>query len=218
MFVSPIKTNRITSGYGPRNGKFHFGVDIGADHGVECYAVCDGIAVNKYDEYLGNYVKLYFSEADYKKGYKGSFVKYAHLSNFCCDKDEAFEEDEPFKISKGDVIGYVGSSGKSNGPHLHFELHIPAEDAITPDHEFYKGRGHNCVDPLKYIPFELHGALINPNCYFNNWQTKSGFDDLLKLDNNEIVSTKAWLNTLKEPVPQWLFWMIVNRLFDRLGG
>lgn len=104
----------ITSPYGwrmhPTLGveKFHNGVDIGASYGASIVAADSGtVIVAGYNSGgYGNYIVI--SHGD------GMSTLYGHLSSFACSTGD--------NVTKGDVIGYVGSTGRSTGPHLHFEI------------------------------------------------------------------------------------------------
>ena len=106
-------SGRITSGFGPRSSlgraQFHSGVDIGASHGTPIRAAANGRV--EYQGYRGGYGNLLIINHGYS--YK---TYYAHLSGFNVSHGQT--------VSKGDVIGYVGVTGRSTGPHLHYEVHV----------------------------------------------------------------------------------------------
>jgi len=111
----------ITSKFGPRWGTYHRGVDIGAPTGTPVLAADSGMVVFAgWNGGYGNLVKIAH----------GSNMQtwYAHLSDFAVSTGQ--------EVKKGDVIGYVGNTGISTGPHLHFEVHIDgvANDPLS----FYK--------------------------------------------------------------------------------
>ncbi|OWZ83485.1 M23 family metallopeptidase [Natranaerobius trueperi] len=105
----------ITSSYGRRNNpitgrrEFHDGIDIAAGQGTPIRAGANGQVV--YKGYRGGYGNLLIIDHGY--GYQ---TYYAHLSSFNVDNGEYVE--------KEDVIGYVGRTGNSTGPHLHYEVHV----------------------------------------------------------------------------------------------
>lgn len=108
----------ITSRFGPRWGSFHYGVDIGADHGSNIFAADSGMVASAgWNGGYGNLVKIDHGD--------GKQTWYAHLSDFNVQVGAS--------VNKGDVIGYVGSTGVSTGPHLHFEVRIDgvAKDPLT---------------------------------------------------------------------------------------
>jgi murein DD-endopeptidase MepM/ murein hydrolase activator NlpD len=115
MFLkSPIKFGRVTSRFNRR--RFHpilkrkiphNGVDYGARKGTPVYAVGDGKVVGKgYKSASGNYIKIRHNSV-----YQTS---YAHLNGFARGLRKGR------KVTQGEVIGYVGSTGRATGPHLHF--------------------------------------------------------------------------------------------------
>jgi murein DD-endopeptidase MepM/ murein hydrolase activator NlpD len=84
----------------------HDGLDLAAQLGMPVFAVGEGVVEDVgVDTFYGNYIKL--AIGDYK-------VFYGHLYKTIKQKDE--------DVNAGDIIGYVGTSGKSSAPHLHFEL------------------------------------------------------------------------------------------------
>lgn len=97
---------RITSGYGSRGGS-HKGIDIGAKTGTAIRAA-DGGTV-RFAGWSGGYGKM----VEIAHG-NGVVTRYAHCSKLLVSKGS--------KVSKGQVIAHVGSTGRSTGPHLHFEV------------------------------------------------------------------------------------------------
>ena len=105
---------RMTSGYGYRihpiykTRKMHYGMDYSAKVGTEIYATGDGIIskVKRSKRGYGNYVKI-----NHGFGYE---TLYAHMSRYIVKKGQ--------KVKRGEVIGYVGNSGISTAPHLHYEV------------------------------------------------------------------------------------------------
>jgi murein DD-endopeptidase MepM/ murein hydrolase activator NlpD len=116
--IQPIKNEELkhmASGFGYRSDpftkirKFHNGMDFSAKSGTPIYATGDGI-VEKADGTVsgfGNHIEI-------NHGY-GYMTLYAHLSKY---KVRAGQ-----KVKRGDIIGYVGSTGRSEAPHLHYEVH-----------------------------------------------------------------------------------------------
>jgi murein DD-endopeptidase MepM/ murein hydrolase activator NlpD len=126
--VSNKDLNRIASGYGARidpvykTVKFHYGLDFAAPQGTPIYATADGrvtTAGNTGNGY-GNYVVI-------NHGY-GYETLYGHMVRV---KARAGQE-----VVRGEVIGWVGSTGKSTGPHLHYEVH-KYKQKIDPIYFFY---------------------------------------------------------------------------------
>lgn len=113
----PLPSNRVTinSFFGPRKDPFtgkqsnHSGTDIGASNGLEIYAAHGGVVLtSEYHSSYGNYVVL--SRGD------GITTLYAHMSKRAVKAGDV--------VSQGQVIGYVGTTGRSTGPHLHFEVRV----------------------------------------------------------------------------------------------
>lgn len=95
--------------------KFHAGVDLGYDYGAAVPSVFDGqiVQVGNFDDGYGNQVLIYHADYD-------CYTRYAHLSSIACDAGDF--------VSAGQIIGYVGSTGNSTGPHLHLEYIIRSAD------------------------------------------------------------------------------------------
>lgn len=129
--IQPIKTEQMTrmaSGFGYRNDpftkirKFHAGMDFSAKTGTAVYASGDGTVVradNKATGY-GNHIVI-------RHGY-GYETLYAHLSKYNVRPGQ--------KVKRGDVIGFVGSTGRSEAPHLHYEVHVNGE-VVNPINFYY---------------------------------------------------------------------------------
>ncbi|MGI6097539.1 MAG: M23 family metallopeptidase [Dethiobacteria bacterium] len=107
---------RITSGFGTRRSpfnryriEFHEGIDIAAPLGSPIYATADGkVVVSAYRSGWGNLVRL-----DHGYGYQ---TVYAHMSRRAVKPGDS--------VKKGEIIGYIGSTGYSTGPHVHYEVHV----------------------------------------------------------------------------------------------
>jgi murein DD-endopeptidase MepM/ murein hydrolase activator NlpD len=120
-FIWPI-WGAPTSYFGWRDwGDFHRGLDVGAPYGAPVQAVKDGIVVGA--EYLGSYGNMIL--IDHLDGLQSV---YAHLSGFNVDVGQ--------EVYQGDVVGWVGMTGYTTGPHLHFEVRA----------------GGEFVDPLEFLP------------------------------------------------------------------
>jgi murein DD-endopeptidase MepM/ murein hydrolase activator NlpD len=105
---------RITSGFGYRRHpilgyrKMHAGIDFGAPHGSPIYATADGVvAMAGRAGGCGNAVKI--------KHAGNLATRYCHMSRYAVSGGQ--------RVRQGQVIGYVGSTGLSTGPHLHYELY-----------------------------------------------------------------------------------------------
>lgn len=115
--IQPVKNEdlkHMASGYGYRSDpftkirKFHYGMDFTARTGTPIYATGDGV-VYKADASLSGYGN--HIEINHGYGYK---TLYAHLSKYNCRPGQ--------RVKRGDIIGYVGSTGRSQAPHLHYEV------------------------------------------------------------------------------------------------
>jgi murein DD-endopeptidase MepM/ murein hydrolase activator NlpD len=106
---------RITSSFGERldpfngEGAFHAGIDIGTTFGAPVRAAADGVVM------VASQENGYGREIEIDHG-NGIETVYGHLSGFAVTAGE--------QVKRGEVIGYVGSSGRSTGPHLHYEVRI----------------------------------------------------------------------------------------------
>lgn len=105
-FSRPTR-GRLSSPYGMRNGRMHRGIDIANGMGTSIKAADGGKVV--YVGYRGAYGKLV--EIDHENGYK---TRYAHNSQFLVKQGE--------RVYKGQEIAKMGSTGRSTGSHLHFEI------------------------------------------------------------------------------------------------
>ena len=118
----------MASGFGPRidpiykTKKFHAGMDFSAKTGTPIYATGNGkvIRVRKSRKGYGNHVKI-----DHGYGY---VTLYAHMQKYIVKKGQ--------KVKRGEVIGYVGNTGKSVAPHLHYEVHKNGKK-VNPVNFFY---------------------------------------------------------------------------------
>lgn len=115
LMRTPIDGARLTSGFGMRRhpilgySKMHQGVDFAAPYGTPIYAAGDGvITVAKRKGGYGKYIQI--------RHHKGYSTAYAHMKGYARGM-------RPGKrVRQGQVIGYVGSTGRSTGPHLHYEV------------------------------------------------------------------------------------------------
>lgn len=151
LMKTPIDGARVTSGFGMRKhpilgySKEHTGVDFGAPSGTPIMAAGDGkvIKAEVFGAY-GNYVRI-----EHAHGYS---TAYAHLSAFKKGLKKGA------KIRQGDIIGYVGSTGRSTGPHLHYEVHHRGSAQNPMTLEVANGR---VLDETFKAPFEGHRAFLD---------------------------------------------------------
>lgn len=115
LLLQPVRDGRLTSTFGPRRDpftgqeRFHEGLDFAAVRGAPVHAAGDGVVVNVGPRgTYGNYVRIRHDDR--------FETAYAHLDRYA----DALERGR--RVRQGELIGYVGSSGRSTGPHLHFEV------------------------------------------------------------------------------------------------
>ncbi len=129
--IQPVKNEdlkHMASGYGYRSDpftkirKFHYGMDFTARTGTPIYATGDGV-VYKADASLSGYGN--HIEINHGYGYK---TLYAHLSKYNCRPGQ--------RVKRGDIIGYVGSTGRSQAPHLHYEV-FKGSERVNPLNFYY---------------------------------------------------------------------------------
>jgi murein DD-endopeptidase MepM/ murein hydrolase activator NlpD len=122
---------RITDHFGERidpfsgEGAFHRGVDISSDYGTRIIAPADGIV--RFSDFMNGYGRTVMIDHG-----NGISTLYGHLSGSAVTPGQF--------VRRGDAVGYVGQSGRSTGPHLHYEVRI----FNTP------------VNPYKYLRFSLN--------------------------------------------------------------
>ena len=134
--VTNKELKRIASGYGRRidpyykKPKYHYGVDFSAPQGTPIYATGNGTIkkLKKSRRGFGNHIVI-----DHGFGYKSL---YAHISKFNTRLNQ--------KVKRGDIIGYVGNTGKSTAPHLHYEVH-KNNKKVNPAYYF-----HNDLSPEEF--------------------------------------------------------------------
>jgi murein DD-endopeptidase MepM/ murein hydrolase activator NlpD len=105
----------VTGSFGERidpfngEGAFHAGIDIGAIFGQPVIAPADGVV--EFADFMGGYGRAIILDHGH-----GTSTRYGHLKSFACFPGQ--------HVHRGDTIGYVGDSGRSTGPHLHYEVRI----------------------------------------------------------------------------------------------
>ena len=118
----PMQSGVVSSGFGERWGRPHKGIDIAASEGTGVFAAADGEVVFA-DASAGGYGNLVIL----KHG-DGWMTVYGHNSRILVDEGD--------RVRQGAGIAEVGSTGRSTGPHLHFEIRVDGE----------------AVDPLIHLP------------------------------------------------------------------
>lgn len=107
VFTFPTYSNRITSEFGWRRWKYHYGIDIGLNVGDTIVSAFDGVVrIAKYSKSYGYTVVV--------RHYNGLETLYAHLSKLLVEPNQ--------EVKSGEIIGLGGNTGRSTGPHLHFEI------------------------------------------------------------------------------------------------
>lgn len=126
--VSNKDLNRVASGYGYRidpvykTTKFHAGLDFSAPQGTPIYATADGVVTT-----AGSSGNGYGNHVIMNHGY-GYETLYGHMVRVKVRNGQS--------VKRGEVIGWVGSTGKSTGPHCHYEVHKNGEK-INPIYFFF---------------------------------------------------------------------------------
>ncbi len=123
--LNPKNEKRVSDGFGDRfhpidkKNKPHYGIDITADTGTAIHAAADGTITlsKKAKDGYGNEVRIIHSN--------GFSTRYAHMYTFIVKKG--------MSIKKGEIIGFVGSTGKSTGPHIHYEVRKHGK-AVNPEY------------------------------------------------------------------------------------
>lgn len=127
--VSNKELHRLSSGFGSRTDpvlkvkRFHYGTDFSAPKGTPVYATGDAKVSYAKKSFTGYGWHLIL---DHGFGHK---TLYGHLSKFNVKKGQ--------KVKRGDLIAYVGNTGKSTAPHLHYEVRVKGK-AVDPVNYFYK--------------------------------------------------------------------------------
>jgi len=122
LLSTPIDGARLSSGYGMRKhpvlgySKMHKGMDFAAARGTPIYAAGDGkiVKASRFSSY-GNYVKIRHNN--------NLETAYAHLKGY--GKNIKAGK----RVKQGQIIGYVGTTGRSTGPHLHYEVLVNGKQA-----------------------------------------------------------------------------------------
>ena len=146
--IIPVKESdirQISSFFGYRTDpiykvtKYHSGIDFASFVGAEVFASGDGTVVKLESNQwgYGNMITI-----DHGYGYK---TRYAHLSKFAVSQGK--------KVKRGQLIGYVGSTGKATGPHLHYEV-MKNDEHVDPMHFFF-----NDLSPEEYEKILEQAAL-----------------------------------------------------------
>ena len=129
--IQPVRNENLkqmASGFGYRSDpftkvrKFHAGMDFSSKTGTQVFATGDGVV-----ERADNTASGYGNHIVIRHGY-GYETLYGHLSKYNVRAGQ--------KVKRGDIIGYVGSTGRSEAPHLHYEVHKNGE-VVNPLNFYY---------------------------------------------------------------------------------
>ena len=119
-YILPVENYVFTSGFGPRWGTTHCGIDLAVPTGTSVKAAADGNVIQS--GWNGGYgISVYIQHDD------GSITRYGHMSETLVSVGQ--------RVSQGDLIGLSGSTGDSTGPHVHFEIRID-DQAVDPCNYF----------------------------------------------------------------------------------
>jgi murein DD-endopeptidase MepM/ murein hydrolase activator NlpD len=148
--VSNKNLKQTASGYGWRidpvygTRKFHSGMDFSANPGTAVYATGDGTVVQAgWEGLYGNMVVI-------NHGF-GYVTKYAHMSVIKVHRGQ--------KVVRGEVIGGVGNTGKSTGPHLHYEVHYKGQ-VMNPVNYYFMDLGADDYDRMIQLAAN-HGSVFD---------------------------------------------------------
>ena len=177
--INPIKQKRISDEFGNRyhpikhKNIFHYGIDVAAKYGTPVHSTAAGIVttIRASDDGYGKQIEML-----HEFGFE---TKYAHLYTIMVEENQF--------INKGEVIGFVGSTGSSTGPHLHYEV-IKNKKKINPLPFCYL----NTIDTSKVNYYE------NENTEFV-YGVENQIDSIVYPKGKKIINPK---NTLLEPQKQ----------------
>lgn len=117
----------FTSGFGPRWGTFHNGIDVANPIGTPIYAVMDGEVISSgAAQGFGNWIRIQHDD--------GTITVYGHMPS------DQLLVNVGDRVEAGDQISVIGNEGHSTGPHLHFEVHPGGGAAVDPV-EWFAERG-----------------------------------------------------------------------------
>ena len=116
-YIWPVQ-GVVTSGFGPRWGRMHKGIDIAGPMGTPIQAAAAGIVISSgwNEGGYGNLVKIQHRD--------GSVTLYAHNQKNLVSLGQ--------QVQQGQIIAELGSTGNSTGPHCHFEIHHQGQTAVNP--------------------------------------------------------------------------------------
>ncbi|MDR1878477.1 MAG: M23 family metallopeptidase [Bacteroidales bacterium] len=145
--ISPVRNPTVVSGFGMRYHpvykilRRHTGIDIIGKNGTPIYATADGVVASDMEGYSGYGIMVVLNHG---RGYQ---TLYAHLSKKIVRPGQ--------KIKRGEIIGYMGSSGLAVGVHLHYEV-IKNGEKVNPIHYFFGD-----ISPKEYNEILKQASEIN---------------------------------------------------------
>lgn len=153
LMKTPVDGARISSSFGKRRHpvlgytKMHTGTDFAAPRGTPIYAAGNGIIEKaQRNGGYGKYVKI-----RHANGYK---TAYAHMNGYA----RGIKKGK--RVRQGQVIGYVGTTGRSTGPHLHYEVHINGKKVNPQRIRVPTGRKLAKVDLAHYVTAQRQTNLM----------------------------------------------------------
>lgn len=135
QWVLPVVGYTLTSRYGETSylwSSYHTGLDFSAPSGAEISSIAHGTVIETtYDTAYGNLVKVQLDD--------GTQIWYAHQSSFAVSDGQ--------EVNPGDLIGYVGDTGNTTGPHLHLEVRLADGTEDGDDVDPYEALQEHGVTP-----------------------------------------------------------------------
>ena len=135
QWVLPLVGYTLTSGYGEVSSlwsSYHTGLDFAAPSGTEIVSVAHGVVIETtYDSAYGNMVKVELDD--------GTQVWYCHMTEYVVEEGQ--------EVNPGDLLGYVGDTGNTTGPHLHLEVRVPDGTEDGQDIDPYQALVEHGVTP-----------------------------------------------------------------------
>lgn len=193
----PCDSQRVTSGFEPRWGTFHNGIDIGAIvpnvEGDPLYAVKDGtVVISKVN---GGGVKNGF----------GYYIVIDH-GDFCTlyGHMQRLEVRVGQRVRAGNIVGHMGTTGTSTGTHLHLEVRVGSYDPNRFWNVDSAGKRITALDPMDYFL----------DSFIKEWQQELGEKAIDELYAKGMInSPEEWKEKdLKtEPTPLWLTFHLYNK-------
>ncbi len=135
QYLWPVMGLRVTSRVGSRWGKLHGGIDVAAARGSIVVGATEGTVMIVGDQ--GAYGHCVFVE-----NHDGTVAWYAHLTESYVKTGD--------RIARGQIVGISGNTGRSTGPHLHFEMRTQQGIILDPEHFFFLPYEEHLKQALEY--------------------------------------------------------------------